>query len=132
MAQSDIDKILEDIEIGGSFGFGEADRNGFYESFLKTRSNMSPDEFNENLDKKRKQSIVKSVFLPNKGYLIKKGYTYLRKSTLLYPVAYIHRIFNVLGKLVFRKRKISDLNYKEKTSSTIDSRMKLMEEMKII
>ena len=126
------DKILEDIEIGGSFGFGEADRNGFYESFLKTRSNMSPDEFNENLDKKRKQSIVKSVFLPNKGYLIKKGYTYLRKSTLLYPVAYIHRIFNVLGKLVFRKRKISDLNYKEKTSSTIDSRMKLMEEMKII
>lgn len=127
-----IEKILEDIEIGGSFGFGEEERNGFYESFLKTRSNMSTDEFNENLDKKRKQSIVKSVFFPNKGYLIKKGYTYLKKSTLLYPAAYIHRIFDVMKKLVCGKRKIADLNYKEKTNETIDSRMNLMEEMKII
>ena len=126
------DEILEDIETGGSFGFGEAERDGFYESFLRTRSDMSSEEFNENLDKKRKQSIVKSVFFPNKGYLIKKGYTYLKKTPLLYPVAYIQRIFDVMKKLVFRKRKISDLNYKEKSNETISSRMKLMEEMQII
>ncbi len=126
------DKILEDIETGGSFGFGEEERNGFYESFLKTRSEMSADEFNKNLDKKRKQSIIKSVLLPGKGFLIKKGYNYLKKSSLLYPVAYIHRIFDVLKLLISRKRKISDLNYKEKSNSTIDDRMKLMEEMKII
>ncbi len=126
------DKILEDIETGGSFGFGEAERSGFYESFLKIRSDMSSDEFNEQLGKKRKQSIVKSVFLPKKGYLIKKGYTYLEKASLLYPVAYIHRMFDVLKKLVCRKRKISDLNYKEKSNEIIDSRMKLMEEMEII
>lgn len=126
------DKILTDIETGGCFGFGEEERNGFYESFLKTRSEMTADEFNENLDKKRKQSILKSVFLPGKGFLIRKGYTYLKKSSFLYPIAYAHRIFDVLKLLIRKKRKISDLNYKEKSNSTIDDRMKLMEEMKII
>ena len=126
------DKILTDIEIGGSFGFGEEERNGFYENFLKIRSGMSSDEFNGTLDKKRKQSIVKSIFLPGKGFLIRKGYTYLEKSAALYPVAYIHRLFDVLKLIVRKKRKISDLNYKEKTNSTIDERMELMKEIQII
>ena len=126
------DKILNDIETGGSFGHGDNERNGFYEKFLRIRSEMSSDEFNKNLDKKRKQSIVKSIFLPGKGFLVRKGYTYLEKSPLLYPVAYIHRLFDVLKLLVRKKRKISDINYKEKTNSTIDDRMELMKEIKII
>ena len=93
---------------------------------------MNADEFNAGLDKKRKQSIIKSVFLPGRGFLIQKGYTYLKKTPLLYPIAYVHRIFSVAGLLISKKRKISDMNYKEKTNNTIDGRMKLMEEMEII
>ena len=126
------DKILQDVETGGSFGFGEEERNGFYENFLTIRSDMNADDFNAGLDQKRKQSIIKSVFFPGRGFLIKKGYTYLKKSPLLYPVAYVHRIFSVVGLLINKKRKISDMKYKVKSNDIIDSRMKLMEEMEII
>ncbi len=126
------DKILEDIETGGNFGRSEADRDGFYESFLKIRSGMSFDKFNEKLDRRLKQRAIKSVFFPGKRLLIEKGYTYLKKAPLLYPCAYICNILEAFRKLTGKKRKLSDLNYKEKTSSTIDSRMKLMEEMEII
>ena len=126
------DKILQDVETGGSFGFGEEERNGFYENFLKIRSDMKNDDFNAGLNKKRKQNIIKSVFFPGRGFLIRKGYTYLKKSPLLYPVAYVHRLFDVAGLLINKKRKISDMKYKEKSNSTIDDRLKLMEEMGII
>ena len=126
------EKILDDIENGGNFGFGDKERKGFYQNFLRRKSNSDKEEFEETLAKKRKKSILKSVFLPGRRILIKKGYSYLSKSIFLYPIAYFHRFFDVAVKLKNKNRSLSSFGYTEASNDVINERVKLMKEMGIL
>lgn len=126
------DKILSDVEKGGNFGFGDDERQGFYENFLNRRSELDSKEFKKAIEKNRRLGILKSVFLPQKGLLINKGYKYLEKSVLLYPIAYVHRLYDVFILLINRKRNVSAFKYKEKSNSTIDERVLMMKDIDII
>ncbi len=126
------DKILTDVEKGGTFGFGEVERLGFYENFLRRREEIGKEEFSAKIGKKRRISILKSVFLPSRRFLISKGYKYLERSFIFYPIAYANRIFDVLMMLIKRKRSLSAFKYNEAENPTIDQRTKLMRDMGII
>ena len=126
------DNIIDDIENGGNFGFGDEERKGFYHNFLRQKSNSNKKEYEEMMAKKRKASIIKSVFFPSRRILIKKGYSYLSKSIIYYPVAYLHRLFDVVNKLKNRKRNFSDIGYTEADNNVISGRIDLMKEMKIL
>ncbi len=127
-----VDEIMDDVEAGENFGFGEAERNGFYERFLKEFASQKPGDGNT-LVKNKHRAIIKSVFLPSRKQLINKGYSYLKKTSIFYPVAYVHRLWDVAVSVVLRKRNIkSDLGYAQKTNSVIDSRMKMMKKLDIV
>lgn len=127
-----IDEIMDDVEAGENFGFGEAERDGFYEQFLKNRAQQRPEE-TKKLVKNKRKSIVKSVFLPSGRQLINKGYRYLEKTKILYPVAYIHRLWDVAVAIVLKKRNIKrDMGYAQKTNPVIDARMEMMKKLDIV
>lgn len=126
------DKILNDVENGGNFGFSDEERRGFHEKFLRIRSGETSEKFEEKLTKRKRMNMLKNAFMPSRTFLIKKGYNYLNKTIVLYPVAYFGRIFSLIKAFVSRKRNISSLKYKEKTNSAIKERLGLMKEMEII
>ena len=70
--------------------------------------------------------------MPSRRILIKKGYSYLSKSILLYPIAYFHRLFDVAKEIKNKKRKLSSLGYTEANNNVIDQRVELMKEMGIL
>lgn len=127
-----IDEIMDDVEAGENFGFGEAERDGFYERFLKKRAQQRPEEARKLLRSKRK-SIIRSVFLPSGRQLINKGYRYLEKTKILYPVAYMNRLWDVAVAIVLKKRNIKrDMGYAQKANPVIDARMEMMKKLDIV
>ena len=83
--------------------------------------------------KNKRRAIAKSVFLPTKKQLIDKGYVYLEKSSAFYPVAYVHRLWDVAISVMLKKRNLkADLGYAKKNNSVIDSRMEMMKKLDIV
>lgn len=126
------DKILNDVENGGNFGFGDEERRGFHEKFIRIRSGENFNRFEEKLTKRKRMNMLRNAFLPSRAFLVKKGYAYLNKTIVLYPVAYFGRIFSLVKMFICGKRNVSSLKYKEKTNSAIEGRLGLMKEMEII
>lgn len=123
--------ILEDIQNGGSFGFSEEARKGFFDNFLVNRTRMDEKQFSSKMTAKQSRKILRGVFFPSRSFLISKGYHYLKKSILLYPVAYVQRVFDAFLLLVRGKRSIGDFKFKKNENKTISERMKLMEELQM-
>lgn len=127
-----IERILNDIEKGGNFGFSDDERRGVYENFLKHKSDMTGLEFESKMTRDRKGNIIKNILLPNRRFLISKGYRYLKNSVLLYPIAYVHRGVDVIKLLISKKRHLSDMNFTLSNNTTIEDRIDLMKELNII
>lgn len=128
-----IEEIMDDVEAGENFGFGEAERFGFYERFLKQKCTEDNPEEEKKLVKKKRKSIIRSVFLPTRRVLINKGYKYLEKNGIFYPVAYIHRLWDVVVAIALKRRNIKrDMNYAQKSNEVIEGRLELMKKLDII
>lgn len=127
-----VEEIMEDVEAGENFGFGETERDGFYERFIKKRADQSADGLKQTVKRKRK-SLLRSVFLPSRKQLMNKGYSYLQKTTALYPVAYVHRLWDVCLSVIFRKRKVKTVfGYGQKTNPVIEARMEMMKRLEVV
>ncbi len=126
------EELMNDIEAGENFGFGEKERFEFYQEFLKKRT-KADDSDTKRLVRKRKTSSLKAAILPGRKALIKKGYSYLEKSALLYPVAYAHRVVDIFGALAGGKKSLGGTIYgSKKENKIVNDRLKLMNELDII
>ncbi len=126
------DRILDDVEDGENFGFGDVKRLGCYESFLKSRA-KEDEQSKKEMDKRKRKSLLRFVFLPERKVLIKKGYTYLEKTPLLYPVAYVHRLCGLFLAIVMRKKSVSKtFEFAATENEKINSRIELMKDMNIV
>lgn len=124
------DAILTDIEIGGSFGFSDNKRLGFFNNFILERTEKKRKKFIFERSLKQTKAILKGVFLPSKTFLINKGYKYLEKSILLYPVAYFNRIIDSI--ILLKKRGTKDFVFETSENSAINNRIELMKELHMI
>lgn len=129
---NNVDEILNDVEIGGNFGFSDEERAGFYNSFLKLRNTNNPSKDIAHVKSNKIKGIIRSVLMPNKDYLISKGYLYLKNHTYLYPVAYIHRIIDVLVLVSKRKRGLNDFKLNITENDVKMQRIELMRKLEII
>lgn len=126
------ESLLDDIEEGENFGFGDKERDGFLEKFLHARAQGNIDA-NKTLVKRKKRSVLVAVFLPRREYLIKKGYQYLENRPVLYPVAYIHRLINLVWEIITRQKSVKkSLSFANKENPKITARLDLMKKMGII
>ena len=127
-----IDELLNDFEVGENFGYGEAERQGFYEQFVKNRVNVNEEVRADILGRKRR-SVLKAVFLPSKKYLVNKGFGYLEKTPILYPVAYVHRLCNLLKSMITGKRKYKNaMGFAETDNAVIRQRIEMMKKLDIV
>lgn len=126
------DELMDDMEAGENFGLGEKERLEFYTQFLEKRT-KTDDLSARKLVRKRKISSLKAGILPKRDALIKKGYTYVEKSVLLYPVAYIHRTTKILKVLLNRKKSAGvSFGVGKKENRIVSDRLRLMNELDII
>ncbi len=87
------EELLCDMQNGGVFGFNEIERKNFEYLVLEMKHQYKRNNF---------KTVIHIVF-PKKSTL-EKRYIYLKKCTLLYPVAWCHRMFDVI---VLRRGKAS-------------------------
>ena len=130
-----VEAILNDVENGGNFGFSEKNRKGFFDSFIESRTNMNTYKFRFLMSLKLISGTIPTVLFPSKAYLIGRGYRYLEKSMLLYPVAYLNRIIDVIGViwlLLKRQRKMDDILFIPDNNECISNRLKMMECLGIV
>ncbi len=127
-----IDNLLDDFEVGENFGYGEVERQGFYEQFIKNRTNDDKNVRN-NLVTEKRHKVLRAVFLPSRKYLIDKGFGYLEKSAILYPVAYFHRFGRIAKNMITGKRKYKKaMGFAEKNNDIMKKRMEMMRKLEVI
>lgn len=127
-----IEELLDDFEAGENFGFGEVERTAFYELFIKNRTEKDKTVMKEIVGRK-KRKLWKAVFLPTRMYLITRGFGYLEKSVLLYPVAYIHRFCRVIKNVILRKRKYKTaMGYAVADNEITSKRFELMKKLDVV
>ena len=99
-----VDKVLTDMENGGSFGYEADDRVDFFKIYCTERAKSQ--NINSKIHmKKRAIKVIFLKFFPTKKELIAGGYTYA-KHCLLIPFAHIHRLVNLLFN---SKKKINEI-----------------------
>lgn len=87
------EKLLTDIENGGTFGFLADDRANFCEMYCARRRNWSKRRMTLYMWFKNEQTIFNKLF-PNRRGMLSRGYAYAKNPVLL-PVAWIHRFFDL-------------------------------------
>ncbi len=118
------ERILNDTEIGGIFGGFTDNRKNFYQSYCKKRTIMSKYGFKLFMMSKDDRGLKNRVF-PDKRILVEVlGYKYA-KHTILIPIAWINRLFD----MIFKRRKSSAVVSKSKE---FNDRMKLMQDLGMI
>lgn len=126
------ESLLDDIEEGENFGFGDEGREGFLEQFLHARA-QNDKSTSETMAKRKQRNILRSVLLPRREYLVKKGYQYLESRPVLYPVAYIHRIIVLGWEIITRQKNVKkSLAFAGKENPKINARLDLMRKMDMI
>lgn len=116
--------LLEDIQSGGNFGHNDADRRNFAYLVLERKQSGNWDT------KLKKWYIHRLIYIlfPHKKVL-EKRYTYLQKTMLLYPIAWLNRLMDVIIK---RKGKANIKNAINPSSEVakIDSNSRRLDLMK--
>lgn len=127
-----VEEILTDVENGGNFGYSERERKGFFDSFIENRTTMDVHKFRVFMSIKKIVRLMPSVLFPSKAFLTEKGYTYLDKSILLYPIAYLNRVIDVIRVLAKKQRTADDILFNPNENECISNRMKMMERMGVV
>ena len=130
-----MEKILSDVETGGAFGKNEEGRQGFYYTYTKRRyMKYNGNAFKRYINNWWRKKLMSLIFPPLSR--LQELYPYLKKSALLYPVAWLHRAWHLLIAFFVKKdKKLSTYFDAEKhfeTNNTIDQRLKLVEELDMI
>ena len=94
-----MEKLLTDMEKGGTFGYMEKEREKFYTVYCAERNKSSKFSHKIYMALFSEQNIFEKIFL-GKIKMQKAGYKYAKNNFVL-PFAWIHRWV----KLIFRKRK---------------------------
>ncbi len=129
-----IDKLLCDFAEGGIFGKNTSLRKGFYLQYTKLRISSSKNEdYRKYIKKWWKPNIIPIIF-PSYKHLVKK-FRYLEKSRLIYPVAWIHRMWLICIDIFSGKKKISQLISPVETDNqnyVLKRRIELVQELEMI
>lgn len=117
------EEILCDIQAGGVFGFNETDRKNFRYLLLHTKGENKK----SNIKKVMRIAFPTRITLENK-------YSYLKKTVILYPLAWCHRVFDVmlLKKGRTNIKGVLDPSTTVAKSETVDKRMNMMKRLDII
>ena len=126
------DKVVADLQHCGIFGHNETELAQFKRIYEKKRNEKYGFVNYDEYEKRYNASTIKLIF-PSLE-VMKKKYKYLKKHSYLLPFAWIQRIVSVVVGIIFEKKKIKRyINVNNVTTNkTIDSRMKLMEELDMI
>ena len=82
---------------------------------------------------RKRRTVLRVVFLPSRKYLISKGFTYLEKSAVLYPVAYVHRLCGIAKNMLSGKRKYKTvMGFAESDNEIIRKRIEMMKKLIIV
>lgn len=112
-----IDKIFEDIQIGGMFGHDDEQRNGFYDLYLQCRyTRFNRGNYSTYVGKRKMARLF-----PNRKFM-SINYPYVNKTVFFMPIAWGHRIFNG----VIKNKNKRPINKKQ------EERMQLLEDLKMI
>lgn len=87
------EKLLTDIENGGTFGFLADDRANFSELYCARRKSWSKKRTTLYMWFKSENTIFEKLF-PNRNGMLIRGYAYA-KSPLLLPIAWAHRFYDL-------------------------------------
>ena len=112
------ERVFEDMMQGGVFGHNDSERDGFYEIYLKMRYKKMQNKDYEDYKNKRKLTRI----FPDRKFLSIR-FPYVKKSPVLVPVAWVHRI--ILG--LFKSNKNSDANKEMNVAQ--EERLELIKEL---
>jgi len=127
-------EILSDIENGGVFGQNEDERADFYMQYTKARFNTFKNEDYYAYTKKwRLPNLIRIIFPRIKNLMLE--FEYVKKTPLLYPVAFFHRIVNFIINFAKYKKSLKSYinpgeNFKE--NDIVKQRMNLIRELDMI
>jgi hypothetical protein len=129
-----MDKILSDIELGGVFGKNEKGRSSFYLQYTMERYNrFKGEDYSRYIKKWWLPNLIRIIFPHIKVLALK--YPYVKKSGLLYIVAWFHRMGKfIIASVKSRKPVYRYINIKKNydEDAVIKKRMKLVRELDMI
>ena len=118
------EKVLTDIEIGGSFGNAEVWRVGFYVTYNRARFNRFKGEVYDEYMKKWKVAPFRKLFLHRSEMIFRLPY--VSKSMFLLPIAWVHRAVLFVFESLTGKRTGNVDN------TNIEERMDLIRELDMV
>lgn len=127
------ERLLEDIENGGLFGFEDMERKDFFASFAAKRTTMQEKDFESFMSKNRKETLLQRLF-PCKEKMLAAGYGYKHRKAFL-PLLWLERFGTLILDVLSRKKSLRAIfMYKtpQQTNEIIDKRLNLMSDLKII
>ena len=117
--------VLDDIERCGMFGFNDIDLRDFKMTYLEKKYKKDTGGELEEYMKKRLNFRQKLGLLFIRKDVLARKYPYVKKSPLLVPVAWVHRLF----KFVFFHEKLEP---DEKKIDTHSQRIALLERLNMV
>lgn len=113
-----VEQVFDDMMQGGVFGHNDTSRQGFYELYLTERYKKIQNKDYAVYKNKRKLTRL----FPNRKFM-SVNFPYVKKSVLLMPIAWIHRI--ILG--IFKSKSKSKTTIE--TNQEHQKRLTLMKEL---
>ncbi len=83
-----VDLLMEDCISGGAFGHAETGRHESHEDYMRTRMENNGEDFRQYKKEYQAENDLEKLSFSTKN--IKNLYPYMRKNSLLLPVAYLH------------------------------------------
>lgn len=120
------EKILTEIENSSMLQMDKSEKKIFVDTYLKLHNDMSKNDY-IHLTKMNQYSLKERLF-PDIVSMQKRGYRYLKEKPHLIWVAWLNRLFTiVVGK---RKKKTNIVD--SDVSATVQNRLNLFDELKMI
>ena len=124
------EKILTEIENSSMLKMDKNDKKIFVDTYLKLHNDMNKNEY-VHLSKMNQYSLKERLF-PDLVSMQKRGYKYLKEKPYLICFAWLHRLFSiVIGKNYRKKRKETDIAGSS-VPETVQNRLTLFDDLKMI
>ncbi len=120
-----IEKIFDDMFEGGVFGLNGYKREGFYDLYLEARyTSMTGKSYSSYASKRKLLRLF-----PNKEFMC-INFPYVKKSILLLPFAWAHRI--IKGVFAKNKNDKNNKNANNEISLKYQERLKLLKDLEML